>query len=305
MVNLPPSLQPLYPFQGRRFDRGGIALHYLDEGRGEPVVMVHGNPSWSFYYRKLVSALCSRYRVLAPDHIGCGLSDKPSDDEYPYSLERRVDDLEALLDHAGVASGATFVLHDWGGMIGLACAARRPERVARLVLLNTAGFRLPAGKRLPWELKLARSRVLGAFLVRSLNLFARGATRACVTRRKLPPDVRAGYLAPYSSFRDRIAVHRFVQDIPIGPSDPAFPVVEAVERSLERWRSVPVLLLWGARDFVFDDAFLAEWRRRLPSAETHRFQDAGHYVLEDAFDEILPLISSFLARHPLPAEAVP
>ncbi len=116
----------LYPFRGHFLDLQGIRLHYLDEGRGEPVVMVHGNPTWSFYYRELVKALRDDYRVVVPDHVGCGLSDKPDDDRYDYTLDRRVADLEALLDHLGLTSDLTLVLHDWGGMIGMAYASRHP-----------------------------------------------------------------------------------------------------------------------------------------------------------------------------------
>src|SRR5262245_29952549 len=143
-----PTIDPaLYPFAGHFFDAGGVRLHYLDEGRGPPVVMLHGNPTWSFYYRTLVLRLRDRYRCVVPDHVGCGLSDKPDESRYPYTLERRVQDLTALLDHLRFDRDVTLVLHDWGGMIGSAWATRFPERVKRLVVLNTAAFPLPAGKR--------------------------------------------------------------------------------------------------------------------------------------------------------------
>src|SRR5205085_3718193 len=117
----------LYPFAGHFLDIGaGVRLHYLDEGAGEPVVMVHGNPTWSFYYRNLVLALRDRYRCIVPDHVGCGLPDKPSAAEYDFSLRRRVDDLERLLDHSKIINNVTLVLHDWGGMIGMAWAVRHP-----------------------------------------------------------------------------------------------------------------------------------------------------------------------------------
>src|ERR1700730_9125742 len=128
---------------GRDFARDGLRLHYLDEGSGEPVVMVHGNPTWSFYYRNLVEALSGQYRTIALDQIGCGLSDKADDSKYSYTLESRVADLEALLDHLEVDREITLVVHDWGGMIGMTYAARHPERIARLVILNTAAFPLP------------------------------------------------------------------------------------------------------------------------------------------------------------------
>ena len=128
------------------FDRGGLRLHYIDEGEGEPVIMLHGNPSWSFLYRNLIDSLRGSHRVIVPDHIGCGLSDKPDDSQYAYTLKSRVDDLEALLDHLGLDRELTLVLHDWGGMIGMTYAARHPERIARLVVTNTAAFHLPAAK---------------------------------------------------------------------------------------------------------------------------------------------------------------
>src|SRR5262245_40625611 len=170
--NAPPPRQlaavpdELYPFRSHFLDRSGVRMHYLDEGSGPPVVMVHGNPTWSFYFRNLVQALRDDYRTVVPDHIGCGLSDKPGDDRYEYTLDRRVADLEALLDSLGLTSNLTLVLHDWGGMIGMAFASRHPERIRRLVILNTAAFLLPAGKRLPRSLWLVRNTPLGPLLVR-------------------------------------------------------------------------------------------------------------------------------------------
>jgi haloalkane dehalogenase len=290
---------PLYPFRGNYLDLGGTRCHYLDEGRGDPVVMLHGNPTWSFYYRDLVKELSGGWRAVVPDHVGCGLSDKPGDGRYDYTLRRRVADLEHLLDHLGLRGGLTLVLHDWGGMIGMAYAHLHPERVRRLVVFNTAAFHLPPGKPLLWQLRLCRNRLLGPLLVRGLNLFCRGAARVGCVRRPMPPDVRAGYLAPYDSWGHRVAVLRFVQDIPLHPGDPAYELVSEVEAGLGRFRDVPMLVCWGERDFVFDRHFLNEWRRRFPRAEVHAFADAGHYVLEDARDEVLPLVRDFLQRHPL------
>lgn len=289
----------LYPFEGHYFDNQGLRQHYLDEGQGEPLVMVHGNPSWSIYYRNLVTALRGRYRTIVPDHIGCGLSEKPGDDRYTYTLERRVDDLEALLDHLGLKENVTLVLHDWGGMIGMAWASRHPERVKRLVILNTAAFRLPPSKPLPKRLRLARDSSVGAFLVRGFNAFARGATRMAVTRKPMPRALRDAYCAPYDSWQNRIATLRFVQDIPLAPEDKGYAIVKGVEDELHQFRSVPTLICWGDKDFVFDEHFLAEWRKHLPEAEVHQFADAGHYVLEDAAEEIVPLVSTFLERHPI------
>ena len=159
---------------GRDFTCRGLRLHYIDEGQGEPVVMVHGNPTWSFLYRNLIDSLRGSHRVIVPDHIGCGLSDKPDDSRYSYNLKSRVDDLEALLESLGLDRDITLILHDWGGMIGMAYAARHPERIARLVVTNTAAFHNPASKPLPRVLAFCRSSSLAAGLVRGANAFCLG-----------------------------------------------------------------------------------------------------------------------------------
>jgi haloalkane dehalogenase len=281
---------------GRDMDRSGIRLHYLDEGQGDPVVMVHGNPTWSFYYRGLVEALSSGYRTIVPDHIGCGFSDKPDDAHYDYTLGSRVDDLEALLDHLGIDRKITLVVHDWGGMIGATYACRHPEKIARLAVMNTAAFHMPGSKSFPWALWFCRDTPLGAWLVRGLNAFARGTAWIGCNRSRLPGPVRAAYVAPYDSWAHRIAIHRFVQDIPLRHGDRSYDLVSWVESRLEVLASTPILIAWGMRDFVFDASFLGEWIRRFPQAEVHRFPRAGHYVLEDEAATLIPLIREFLDR---------
>lgn len=287
----------LYPFTPQHFPRPAGRMNYLDEGTGEPVVMLHGNPTWSFYYRNMVLVLRDRYRCIAPDHIGCGLSDKPPESVYDYSLKSRVDDLEALLEHLGVRENITLVLHDWGGMIGMGYAARHPDRIKRIVASNTAAFHLPKSKGFPWSLWLGRNTRLGAWLILKHNAFCRLAARWCVTRTKLPADVRRMYLLPYDTPEHRVAVLKFVQTIPLRPTDPGYDIVSDAEASLAKFRSVPTLLLWGLRDFVFDRHFLAEWQRHLPHAEAHTWPDCGHYLLEDAGDEVIMRVREFLEKH--------
>ncbi len=291
-----PIPRELYPFDGRYLDLGGYRMHYLDEGSGPPVVCVHGNPTWSFYYRDLVRGLSDEHRVVVPDHVGCGLSDAPSDKAYDYTLARRIDDLESLLDHLGLDL-VDLVVHDWGGAIGMGWAARHSERVRRLVILNTAAFHLPSDKKMPWQLSLVRDTGVGAVMVRGLNAFARGATHLACTRRSLSKAVRDAYCAPYDSWQRRIATLRFVQDIPLEPTDPAYDTISRTTAALPLFEDRPILICWGLRDFVFDHHFLAQWRTIYPSAEVHEYPDCGHYILEDAGEEIVPLIKHFLA-HP-------
>lgn len=285
-----------YPFSGKRLDLDNLGYHYLDEGSGPTVVMLHGNPSWSFYYRNLVKALANRYRCIVPDHIGCGLSDKPGDDRYDYTLSRRVDDLERLLEHLGLTEQITLVVHDWGGMIGMAYAVRHPERIARLVILNTGAFHMPTTKLLPPALDICRDTFLGTLLVRGLNAFSVAASYVGCKRNPMNAELRRLYQLPYDSWQNRIATLRFVQDIPLRPGDRAYDLVSQVSAGIGRFAGLPMLILWGELDFVFDEHFLAEWQRRFPEAELHRFADCGHYILEDARDEVVPLIAEFLER---------
>lgn len=292
---------PDYPFTPHRFDvRPGLSMSYLDEGPRDapPVVMLHGNPSWSYYYRKLVLALRDSHRCVVPDHIGMGLSDKPDDSRYEYTLKSRIDDLDVLLDHLGVREKITLVVHDWGGMIGFGWALRHPERVARLVVLNTGAFPLPTAKAMPWQLSLGRDSKLGALLIRGFNAFSSAASYVGVKKR-MPPDVRRAYVAPYDSWAHRIATLRFVQDIPLRPGDTAWNIVEEGGRRLHEFADRPALLCWGMQDFVFDHHFLRVFREQLPRAQVHEFPEAGHYVLEDEAERIVPLVQAFLAQHPV------
>lgn len=286
-------MHPDYPFESRWHTlAGGLRLHYLDEGQGEPVVMVHGNPSWSYHYRRLVLALRGTHRCLVPDHVGMGLSDKPGQNAYPYTLAARVADFGAWIDAVAPSGPVNLVVHDWGGMIALAWAVEHPERIARLVVLNTAAFPMLAGKRLPWTLRLVRTWT-GAAAVLYLNAFARGAATFGVARR-LDPAVRRALLAPYDSAAHRIAVLRFVQDIPTRPGENDYTLVARTGERLSVLTGKPMLVAWGLRDFVFDADYLAEWRRRFPDAQVHAYGDAGHYVLEDAHERIVPLVRTFL-----------
>jgi haloalkane dehalogenase len=255
--------------------------------------MLHGNPTWSFMYRNLILNLRDRFRCIAPDHVGCGLSDKPDVRVYDYSLARRIADLTALLDRLEVNENVTLVLHDWGGMIGSTWATQFPERVKRLVVLNTAAFPNPEGAELPRSLWWARNTTIGAVMIRGANAFCRLTARWGVTK-PMPAEVESMYLAPYDSWKNRIAVLRFVQNIPLSKSDPGYSIVRETGERLQKLRDRPTLIAWGMHDFVFDEHFLNEWQRRFPDAETHRFADAGHYLLEDASDEVIARISAFL-----------
>ncbi|MEE8348246.1 MAG: alpha/beta fold hydrolase [Acidobacteriota bacterium] len=290
-------IRHLYDFQSHYLDLEGQQYHYLDEGQGEPVVMVHGNPSWSFMYRKLISSLRQTSRVIVPDHMGCGLSDKPDHSTYSYTLERRTADLERLLDQLGVTSNITLIVHDWGGPIGMRFATRFPDRIARLIVFNSTAFLLPESKPLHWSLQFCRNSRLAAFLILKFNAFARVSTYLGCQSQRMPREIRRAYAGPYDSSQNRIATLAFVQDIPLSPIDPSYAPLKEVQEKLTLFQQTPMLICWGEADFVFDRDFLAEWIRHFPQARVRRFPEAGHYVLEEVPEVILPLVSEFMEQH--------
>jgi len=278
-----------YPFASHWFEVDGHVQHYIDEGQGPVLLMVHGNPTWSFAWRRLVKDLSYDYRVIAIDHLCCGFSEKPQD-RGVYSLHAHIQRLTALVGLLDLRQ-ITLFAHDWGGAIGMGCAGRMAERFQRFVLMNTGAFR---SQTIPFRIALCRIPLLGTLADRGLNLFARAALTMAVEK-PLSPAVQAGFIAPYDSWVHRIAVHEFVQDIPLRPSHRSYATLTEVEQSLAQFRDHPMQLIWGMKDWCFTPHnFLNEFRRRFPNAHSLELPQAGHYVFEDAPEELLKQTLSFL-----------
>jgi len=294
---LPPEIRMEYPFAGNLFDQPGtpssagpVQMHYLDEGAGPVVVLLHGNPTWSFYYRNLVHTLTAAgYRCIVPDHVGCGLSDKPQD--YSYTLKRRIEDVERLIDHLDIQR-FSLVVHDWGGAIGSGLAGRRPEALEKLVLLNTGAFR---SKRIPLRIASIKVPLIGEAIIRGLNGFAGPAAHMSV-KIPLSPAVKAGMLWPYRSWADRVAVWNFVKDIPLRESHHSYATLAEVEAGLAKLADKPVQIVWGGKDFCFNMHFFARWREIFPNAEVRLHPQHGHYILEDGGLAVQQQIETFLKR---------
>ena len=281
-----------YPFESHWFATAGHRLHYIDEGQGDPILLVHGNPTWSFYWRELVKSLRPFYRVIALDHIGCGLSDKPQD--YKYTLRQRIDDLLGLIAYLKLER-ITLVAQDWGGAIGMGAAVRIPQRFARFVLSNTGAFR---SQRMPWRIRICRTPVVGPWAVRGLNAFSRAALHMAIEHpERLTENVKSGYLAPYDSWANRVAVDRFVQDIPMRRSHPSYQTLADIEQSLPVFRDHPCLFIWGMRDWCFTPQFLDQFLSYYSGADVVRLRAAGHWALEDAPQEFIAAVRGFMAKH--------
>ena len=286
--SVPPWLHELYPFEPKRFDTGSGALSYLDEGTGdEAVLMVHGNPTWSFFYRNVVLALRGRIRCIVPDHLGCGLSDKPQD--YDYTLPNHVANLGRLLDSLNLRK-IHLVVHDWGGPIGLGACLPRHEKLGKVVILNTAAF---ADTVVPARIRFCRIPVIGELAVRGFNGFAWPATWMAVTK-PLPESVKRGFLFPYDNWANRIATHRFVRDIPQGVGAPNDLALAQIEQALPWLAQKEVRIIWGGRDFCFNRHYFERWRTLLPNAASDYLEEAGHYLIEDAQESVVGLIGKHL-----------
>jgi pimeloyl-ACP methyl ester carboxylesterase len=288
-----PDWRPLYPFCSRYLPLAGARMHYVDEGTGEPLLFVHGNPTWSFYWRNLIVGLRNSHRCIAVDHVGCGLSDKPQ--KYEYTLARRIDDLSRLVEELDL-NRVTLVAHDWGGAIGLGTVLKMPERFARIVLFNTGAFPPPF---VPWRIAACRVPLLGTMALRGFNAFAQAAlTMATEKPARLTPEIRAGLLAPYDNWANRVAIDQFVKDIPFTPRHPTWKTLEQIESGLPSLADRPISLIWGMKDWCFRPECLERFVNHWPNAEVHRLDDCGHYVVEDAHERIVPLVRQVLARQP-------
>jgi pimeloyl-ACP methyl ester carboxylesterase len=292
VVNNLESFKDIYPFDSHFFNLSPYKYHYIDEGEGEVLLFLHGNPTWSFYYRNLIQSFQNKYRCIAPDHIGCGFSDKPQD--YNYTLSTHIDNLEQLVDSLGLKD-ITLVMHDWGGSIGMGLAVRQPKLIKRIVLFNTAAF---LSLNIPFRIELCRKPVIGLLAIRCFNMFVRGVLRFGIKHKDvLTEQVRAGYLLPYNTFKNRIGNLRFVQDIPMNSSVQSYSVLENIEKNLKQFSELPILIIWGGKDFCFNSKFLDKWREIFPTAEIHLIDSAGHLVVEDSAKEVIERMRFFLGEN--------
>jgi haloalkane dehalogenase len=286
LTSIPAELKNEYPFASHFFEVKKNQLHYIDEGQGEVILMLHGNPTWSFFYRNLAKYFSSKnYRVIVPDHIGCGLSSKPQD--YEYTLKNHIDNVCSLVEKLGLKE-ITLVVHDWGGAIGMGLATRYPHLIKKMVIMNTAAFR---SLEIPARINILRNPV-GEWFIRRFNGFAGPAT-TMATKKGLSPLVKKGFILPYDTFESRIATAKFVQDIPMSAAHPTYKTLEDIENKLTTIKA-PVLLLWGEKDFCFTMNFQKKWLEFFPQARAVTYPEAGHYLIEDEKIAVQNEIEKFL-----------
>jgi haloalkane dehalogenase len=273
---------PGFPFEPRYFEHDGLRMHYLDEGHGDPILLLHGEPDWSYLYRKMVPALAGAFRVVVPDYFGFGRSDKPAEIGW-YSYDRHVESIQALIAHLGL-DGISVAVHDWGGPIGLRVAAEDPERFARLIVFNTGLFvpsrSWPTEGFLRWR----------AFAERHGLEIDAGRVMEMSVARGLTPEVVAAYNAPFPTPESKAGVAAFPLLVPLKEGDPGAAEMARTREVIESW-DVRELVVWSDSDPVFPldmgRAFAKLFRN---AREPVVIKNAGHMLQEDAGEEVADII---------------
>jgi len=285
-----------FNFAPHYHDINGFAMHFVDEGRGEPIVLVHGDPTWGYLYRKFIPTLSQRHRCIVPDHMGMGRSGTPRE-PYPYRLHHHVANLEALLLHLELRE-LTLVLHDWGGPVGLGFATRHPDRIKRLVLMNTWACAPWPGGPFPRLLELIRSERGERFVLEKNGYLEPALVGTTHRPENLTKTVLDAYRAPFPTPESRLALLCWSRDIPVHETDPSYSEMKRIEEALVRFIGTPTLLVWGMRDPVLPESVLRMWQRIYPQATAAEIEDASHFLQEDAPERIVLCIEEFLEANP-------
>jgi haloalkane dehalogenase len=278
----------LFPVEHRFIDLDEARIHYVDEGTGEPVLLLHGNPTWSFLYRKIIAGLSDEFRCIAPDYPGYGMS--MAAPGYRYTPGEHSAVIERFVDQLGL-SGLTLMVQDWGGPVGLGLAGRRPELVRRLIIGNTFAWPLAPEPRVRLF-----STVLGGPPGRVLNRWFNFAPRVFFARgfaQPVPPEVMRAYLAPWRDPQRRapaaIAPRQLIA---------AAGYLAEVEAGLPKIADRPALIVWGMRDFAFRESARRRFEQAFPDHRTVLLPGASHFVQEDAGTQIAAEFKNFRATHP-------
>ncbi len=268
----------------------------MDEGDGEPVLLLHGDPTWGYLWRRFIPAIAEHRRCIVPDQMGMGKSGTPPEPN-PYRLRHHIDNLEALVLRLELHD-LTLVLHDWGGPVGLGMATRHPHRVKRLVLMNTWAFApWPAGP-FPRLIEIIRSDRGEKFVLEKNGYLEPALVGTTHHPEKLTGTTMGAYRAPFPTPASRRALLCWSRDIPVRETDPSYAEMKRIERALPHFNGRPILLVWGMRDPVLTESVLRLWQQIYPHALTQQIEDASHFLQEDAPDLVVSFVEEFLDTNP-------
>lgn len=284
-----------FPFTPHYHSLDSFTMHYVDEGSGDPVVMLHGDPTWGYLYRNFIPSLSQHYRCVVPDHMGMGKSDVPQDRSL-YTLHHHIAHLESLLLRLDLYS-ITLVLHDWGGPVGLGFATRYPQRIKRLVILNTWAFAPWPTPPLPRLTEIIRSEKGESFVLKRNGYLEPALVGTTHYTKNLTPMVIEAYRAPFPTPESRLAMLCWSRDIPVQEADTSYAEMKRIEQGLFQFTKTPIILIWGMQDPVLSPSVLRLWQHLYPHATTHEIEDASHFLQEDAPERVVGYIQNFLAKN--------
>ncbi len=281
-----------FPWQPRFKAINGFDMHYVDEGKGEPIVCLHGMPTWGYLYREFIKDLSKGYRVVVPDHMGFGKSDVPQDK--PYTMAQHVDNLAKLVLAIGLKD-ITLVMQDWGGPIGFGFAVDHPDLVKRLVILNTSVGVMREGTK-PWYQDFEKRGIYEQFFSNMKENLPRLLQGGLYHPERVTPLMLRAYTSPFPAAEYCKGAVAFPRDIPIGMSHPTAAFMQSVRDKLDRLVKTPKILIWGMQDIVFSPAVIDRWHKFYPGTPVHQVEDAGHFLQEDAPAEIISTIRLFCSQ---------
>ncbi|MHA1270498.1 MAG: alpha/beta fold hydrolase [Candidatus Helarchaeota archaeon] len=282
-----------FPFKPNFHEINNFNMHYIDEGNGDPIVLLHGEPTWGYLYRKFISPLSEKNRVIVPDHMGFGKSDVPQN--LPYKLEQHIDNLSKLLKDKLNLNNIILVMQDWGGPIGFGFATENPNLIKGVIILNTSVGVAKEDRRLWYESMVED----GSYdqLMGNMKLFI-SQIMFGMFMKKFPRDekkiMKKAYTAPFPSKEYCIGAKAFPLDIPKGKSHPSSKIMQRIRDNLGLLNDIPKILIWGMKDRIFPPKIIDIWKKIYPDIKIHNIIDAGHFLQEDNPEKVISIIKDFI-----------
>jgi len=279
-----------FPFKPNFKKINGFNMHYVDEGVGEPILCLHGMPTWSYLYRKFIKELSKKNRVIAPDAMGFGKSDVPQNKDY--IMKEHIENLEELVLNLNLTD-MTLIVQDWGGPIGFGMAVNYPEKIKRVVIMNTSIGVMKEGRK-PWYAPLEEKGIYKQFIMNISGLIKGGI----YNKERITDTMIEAYETPFPSEKYYIGAFAWPKDIPVGKSHPSASIMNFVRNNLERLKEKKKILIWGGKDPIFPEKLIHWWNQIYPGIETYKINNASHFLQEDAAEQIIDIIKQFLDKNP-------
>ena len=275
-----------FPYKANYQEINGFQMHYVDEGKGEPIVMFHGMPTWAYLYRHFIKTLSKNNRVIVPDQMGFGKSEVPQDK--PYLLKQHLDNTTKLLINLDLQD-ITLVVQDWGGPIGIGFGVHNSERIKRLIIMNTSIGVMKEGTK-PWYQPLVEKGIYESFISNIEGLIKSGI----YNKKNINDQILKAYSAPFPNKESLIGAFAWPKDIPVGDSHPSAKAMQYIRQNLDILKNKEKILIWGLKDPIFSVSMINWWEKIYPGIKVYQIENASHFLQEDAPQEIISIIQKFI-----------